>query len=559
MNYYKGNSGLTLPVNTGKMSNSRDISVQAITDWCSQLQLSDLSGCAKALFLTLQDSHQAPITYQERFEILSILRPTLKYITQALQKFYEEQEVLSDTQRPIADLVNALHTEMINGYKLVIEEAIKPLFYNHHIFISSVQNAMSYCTKVIFFSYEQHRAPPQGMWLELHEIYNFAKERRIDKKSLQKYCTWQCRFNTIADIYKHCLLFSISNPSHLRKAQIIQLLYAIEYWAPLLVIKDHDKTDSCLFFVDPLQDEPPRYIGLFEQSPKIGYFMDLTQINERISKLLSLYGNNNHEKVAKLFSASELALPLHYLESIHQSFKNLRKRTNERLKANGEIKVCLGISSCHWFASQNDHDTINLSIPENTDITLSPEQSAALPVSKFVIYRCEIVNHSERGYCLNWIEKVPLQLQTGEIIGIETQIEDNIEWSIGTIRWLRNEGTNSTLVGIELLSKESLPVKAHLSDSASPYLVPTLVFPPQAEKQLPMRLVSPPLPFKVGNEIELEYDGHVYAAVLQKSYSASASYQEFGLHFAYQALEFPRKSQHLPPKASSSLLRKKTD
>lgn len=537
MKHIKGNSGLMIPIKTGKMSKNREISAQAISDWCSQLKLSDLSGCAKALFLTLQDSHQAPLTYQERFEILSILRPTLKFITQALQKFYEEQEVLTETQHPIADLVSALHNEMVDGYKLVVDEATAHLFYDSHIMMSALQDAFSHCSKIIFYAYEQHRGSPQDVWLEFHALYLFAKEKKLLKKSLKRYSSWQCRFNTLADIYKHCLLFSIANPNYLRRSQIIQANYAMESWAPLMIIKDDNATNSCLFVIDPNQDSPPRYIGLFGNLPSNGYFIDLTHVTEHIEKLLSLHANNNHEKIAKLFSAAELALPLPYLDSISQAFKNLRKRMSERQAVDGEHRVCLGITNCHWFASLPQTQPMDAILQDDLDPAMA---------NKFVTFTCQIVNQSEKGLCLNWTQSIPPLLQTGEIIGIQLLVNNQVKWAIGTIRWLKNETSYSTLLGVEILSKEALPVKTRLSDSASSYLVPTLVFPCEEEKHIPMRLVAPPIPFKTGNEIEIEHDSHLYAAVLQKSYSASPSYQEFGLHFTYQQLEFPVNPTRLP-------------
>ncbi len=549
MAYIIGNSGLMLPKLTGKMSSNRDFSVQAISEWCNHLPLSDIAGSTKALFLTLQDSHQAHLTYQERFEILSLLRPTLKYLTQALQKIYEEQEVLDDNHRAIADLVNALHFEFINGYKLVIDEASQHVFMNKHIFISSLQQAISYCAQIIFYASEQHRTPPDGSWLELHLLFTVTKKSGVANKTLKKYLTWQSRFNTIADIYKHCLLFAISNPSHLRRAQIVQLLYSLENWAPLLELKDTQKIDNCLFVVVPTQDGPPRYIGLFQQLPPNGHYLDLTRVNERISKLISVHAKNNHERVAKTFSASELTLPLPYLESLHQSYLNLKKRRTERVSISGDINVCLGISTCHWYVSQAlegacarqqeeiQHETINM------DSLAQPGQNATSATNKYERYLCQLVNQSEKGYCINWTEKVPPQLQNGEIIGLEVENPNHQKhWVIGTIRWLKNEGSYSTLVGIELISKEVIPVKARLSESASSYLVPTLILRNEDSNHLPKRMVTPPLPFKSGNELEIEFNSQVFCAVLQKSFSASPSYQEFGLHFVNNDIEFPKKA-----------------
>ncbi len=546
MIYIKGKTGLTLPKQTGDMSKKREMTPKAIEQWRSQLPLSDNAASAKSMYFTLLDSHQAPISYKERFEILSLLRPTLRYICQSLQKFYDSQEVLTHQQRPIADLENSMNFEMLNSYKLVIEEAYNQFFSDNLIIISSFQNALSLCTKIIFNAYEQHRPAPEGIWLELHTIYKLAETKHIAHKSLKKYLTWQCRFNTLADIYKHCLLFSLANPNHLRRAQIIQLLYAIESWAPLLQIKTEDSNDSCLFIVDPHQDSPPRYSGLYEKPPFEGYFLNLEHINDRLSKLLTAHINGN-EKTAKQFSSSEFALSVPYVESILDAWISLRERAHKRIGTKGFISVSLGISACHWFvqhqtidASEGEPDTVNIDL--NIDSLPQIKSHSENVIPKHEKYLCELINQSEKGYCLKWPDDVPSQLQTGEIIGLEIESESKAKlWSIGTIRWLKNESDHSILIGVELLSEEALAVETQLADTTSHYSISTLVFPEIPEHQIPMRLIAPLLPFKIGNEIEIEYNSHSYCATLQKIYSATASYQEFGLHFAYEALEFPQR------------------
>ncbi len=544
MNYVKGKSGLTLPIQTGEMSKKREISVKVVEYWRRQLPLSDVSTTAKELFLMLQDSHQASLSYQERYEILALLRPTLRYVCQSLQKLYENYEALDEQLRPIADLVNALQIEMMNGYKLIIEEATKHFFYNQKIFISSIQNVMSYCIKLIFHSFEQHREVSPGIWFELHSLFIFAKRQHVATKSLKRYLAWHSRFRNLTDMYKHCLLFAIANPNHLRRSQIIQVLYAMENWAPLLSLAQIDNNKACLFAVDTQQDFPPQYVGIFTDPPSSCYFMNLNKINERILKLLALHTHQNQEKAAKAFSPAEIALPINYLESILNTWRSLRQRISPRTQTQGYLSICLGISACHWHLSQINPININeplkskeeaiiiddLPLPETTN---QPKQQ---------LYSCDLINMSETGCSIKWMDPIPYQLQTGEIVGLE-QDPLKKKWVIGVIRWLKSDDDLTTMMGVEILSAQAIAVKARVSEATSSHLVPTLLFAPH--KQKPMRLVCPPLPFKTGNDIEIEYDNHTYYANLLKSFSSTQSYQEFGLQFPYEQIEFPESRRDM--------------
>ncbi|MBS0288787.1 MAG: hypothetical protein JSS07_01960 [Proteobacteria bacterium] len=563
MNYVIGKSGLTLPAQTGKMSKKREISVTIIDNWRRQLSLSDVSSTAKELFIMLKDSHQAHISYQERFAILSLLRPTLRYVCQSLQKYFENKEVLNEQQIPIADLVNALQIEMINGYKLIIEETTKHFFYNRKILITSMQSAMTACSKLIFHAFEQHRSVPPGIWLELHSLFNFAKKKRIANKMLKRFLTWQCRFRTLTDIYKHCLLFSIANPTNLRRAQIIQMLYALESWAPLLTFVEKDDNKSCLYVIDRLQDLPPQYIGIFSDQALSCYYINLEKINDRISKLLTLYNNNKHEKAAKKFSSAELALPIEYLENILNTWQSIRQRASGRQEKHDTISVCFGITDCHWFLKQiplitldNETQTstknVDIDIDIDIDINALPMPGTSRAPTTPVLFNCEIINLSETGCRLKLLDTIPSKLQTGEIIGMELDAI-NRKWSFGAIRWLKTDQDSSMMLGIELLGSQAIPVKTRIAETTTSYFVPTLLLAAIPNQQKPMRLIAPPLPFKTGNELEIEYNDNTYAANLEKSYSSSSSYHEFGIVFPFKQIEFPEHQGDLyNPKISET-------
>lgn len=555
MEYFKGKTGLHLPQKTGKTSSNREITPKAIEEWRSQLSLNDLSTSAKAIYLVLQDCHEANLVYQERFEILCVLRPTLAFINQSLQKHCSGREVLTDNQLIIADLVNALLFEMINEYKLVIEGVYRPFFCNKKVLFDALQNAMSYCIKIIFNAYEQHRSPPPGIWLELHQLFVFAQTKGFANKTLNKVISWHSRFKTLADIYKHCLLFSISNPNQLRREQMADVSFALETWAPLLILRKGNTATIPLFVADVTNDAPPCYAALYFMTPQECYFLDLEKINERVTKLM-VAQKKNQPASSKFFTTAELALPKSFLESLMNAWQYLSER-DEREKIHGHISVCLGIAATHWYlvgdikSGSNHNESDAASNTQIIDIDVLPSQHKAF---KHQLFICELVNQSEGGYCLKWSHDIPHQLQTGEIIALEKKLDSGeITWEVGTLRWLKAQENQITLVGVEILSNEALAVKAHLTDAASSFSIPTLLFADQPEKKKPLRLITPPLPFKVGNQIEVEFEGKNYPALLVKTYSASASYQEFAIQFLEEQLIFPHKKEQAVQPSQSAL------
>lgn len=542
-----------------KYSNNteRVISLKAIEDWRKHVSLNDLPASAKTLYTTLLDCNKAKLSYDERYKILALLSPLLSCITQALKKNYDEKEVLTQSERIIADLVNVLNIEMLNGYKLVIQSACKRFFYDKKIVISSFQRALTICTRILFSAYEQHRASIPGVWLEFHQLYKLAKKKWLLNKSLKKYSDVACRLDSLEDIYKHYLLFAICHPHRMMKKQITLLCYTSETWAPYLILTKSNKKNNHLFMVDMSQDFGPKHAGLTQNKNPDCYYLNVEKVIRRLTILLEAL--RSKEDPARLsLNASEMSLSESMIEILLLSWKSITERAQQRTKAQGMVEVCLGLAACVKVISNNEVlcPEVLLDVSDENEsidlgnIPLPEHQTSTEIISKQIIYHGELIDESIGGYCLKWQGEVPPQLQCGEIIGIRSENgEEN--WTIGNIRWLKTEDDQTVMIGIQILSTYAAPVSARFIDATSQQGIATLLLPEIEENDKPMTLVTPSLPFKSGQEIELEYLGQVYPVMLQKSYSQSTLYQEFALEFLHNTINLSPSDQ-LPPTISVS-------
>lgn len=508
----RGKSGLLLPEKTKERSNQITMTLESLQEWRNQLVISDMSATARSLIGILQDSHQANISYQDRFEILSFLRPSLLYLTKS-----------PPSQPSISELICNLYLEMVNGYKLIIEDINNSFFINKKLLLASLQNAMYYCTKMIFDAYDQHRNPPIGAWLELHSLFIFVLKKNMAQKSLINTIEWQGRSTTLENMYKHSLLFAIAHPYRLRHEEITLLSFALDSWAPFLILEKQNPKTSSSFIVDLTTDAGPKST-LYIQYPPQYYSLILDKVTQRLKKLLALQYTYMDKKLTQSFSASELDLPLTLIESLVAMWEPSLSTIRERQKTQGKIDVALGISASNSLT----YDAI-VSSQSMSDDT---EKHS----NRYSRYSCEIIDQSEEGYCLKWPPNPPTSLQCGEIIALEKVADGQKKLSIGTIRWLKNEQDNSVLMGIQLLTAKALPAKARLPGVAS-IAIPTLLSPPIAQKK-PPTLITPLHPFKSEQEVELEIEGVAYSVSLQKNYSHSSYYQEFGVVFLNPKFDF---------------------
>jgi hypothetical protein len=87
-----------------------------------------------------------------------------------------------------------------------------------------------------------------------------------------------------------------------------------------------------------------------------------------------------------------------------------------------------------------------------------------------------------------------------------------------------------------------LAVKTRLADAETLQSVPTILLAQRPENGKPVTMISPLLPFKAGNDVELDYLGKRYPARLKRSFSPSPSYQEFEVEFLQDQLIFPNET-----------------
>lgn len=528
------------------------LALKAVQEWKSKQSKSALSTSIKELYFLLRDLQDAHIPTHQRHDVLATLQPVLSAVSHSLQRLTEFEGINSEHHYLIADLMMNINMQMLQNYKILLEDELKPLWVNKKRLLFTLQYAMTQCVKILFFAYEQYRSPPAGLWSDLHALYLFAIQKRLVNKNVDKTPEWNFSYKNLGHLYKHCLLFYIANPYHFVRNELAQVKYALEAWAPLLELKKADPAISPLFGVDTTSDRPPQYALIQAQYSPNYCFLILDNITKRLLQLLAYKKNLKKNKGAQNFAPVELNLTLGFIEFLLSRWSAMQNKIGKREKIQGYIKACLGISASHWFLSKENlnlgnTDPENAPQSETLDVDALLRQHASLHAAgqdgkpQYQSYNCELINQSTGGFCLKWAANFPSQLQSGEIITLEqTHSENPGHWAIGTIRWLKQKEDQTALVGVQLLSTETYPAKARLIDAPASLPIPTLLLPEQPNQTIAMKtLVTPPLPFKTGQKVELEYNQERFIVTLQKNHSLSPTYQQFALEFESQQPEFP--------------------
>ena len=167
---------------------------------------------------------------------------------------------------------------------------------------------------------------------------------------------------------------------------------------------------------------------------------------------------------------------------------------------------------------------------ENIDKQLAAEATAQQNKS-YPSYQCNIVDTSPGGYCIGWMEGIPSQIRTGEIIGIKEPNQNT--WAIAVIRWVTQAGKQKAKLGIELLSPEAKPCGAKVIQKTgqdTDYLR-ALKLPAIKAIDQPASLLMPNISFRPNTKIVINLQGQERRACLIEQIDTTAGYSQFAYNF----------------------------
>jgi hypothetical protein len=159
-------------------------------------------------------------------------------------------------------------------------------------------------------------------------------------------------------------------------------------------------------------------------------------------------------------------------------------------------------------------------------------------VSLYRYHRTRALDTSPGGYRIQWPERLPPNLKTGELLAIREASDRR--WCIAVVRWIQQEGGQST-TGIELISPRAIPIAARVvqkrggpTDYARALLLPEI----KAISQDAM-LITPKVPFASEQKVHLQRQGIQNTAQLRTRVETTESFNQFTFRLLDGYLENP--------------------
>ncbi|MFG5860779.1 molecular chaperone [Metapseudomonas sp. CR1201] len=568
-----------------------DATARELKRWIAHLPKANLGETARQLYQALVELNQLATPTDNRLQLLELIRPEVHFVCQHLERHFLGQSIVLDERpRKVANLCQALQNHLAIGYKLIIVQEASRSGRDRdraQLLTIALQRAVHALNGPLIRSNQLYCPVPEGLWLELHQLYRLAESRQLHRVVVRDPLAQHAQGLSTEQSYLAALLLGCARCNQMRQIGIARLAEALPSWSTLVRLQSAELPSS-LFAVAPQLDGPPRYKSLFQDvEPRTLLGLDTLPLVEAIKEYLLLPAAQRSQ--SRLLVPAGITLDL--LQHLSSAWGDISERTFQRNRGQGSLTLCIGMSALHFFlaGSRPFGDVLKLSQdagqalfgtlvkPAAKDVwanafdaqptqggqagmqleeieyarpvseSSAPPQVSTAPES-YPTFNAAVVNHSPGGYCLNWSREVPSQLQAGELLGV--QDAPGQAWSIAVVRWIRQVRGGGTQMGIELVAPQaqSCGVLLLRKGEQNSHYLRALLLPAIGAISRPATLLTPRLPFQEGDKVQINLHGNEHRAMLTRRLTNTGSFNQF----EYQVLKQPTPPQGKPVTAPGS-------
>lgn len=356
---------LRVPAPTRQTLSFCDASARGMSTWLAALPKANLGETARLLYQALIELNQLRLPSETRLQLLELLRPDVHFVCKHLEKHYLNQPiVLGERPRKVAGLCQALQNHLAVGYKLiVVRVASQPGHDRQQLLAVALQRAIHSLGALLLRSMQLYGPAPQGLWLELHQLYQLAVEQSTERLLLRDPLARHAQGLSAEQSYLATLLLGCARCNQLRQQNITRLAAALEAWSALVSLQPATAANS-LFLFSPQVDGPPRYRSLFAvEDTRRMLGIDPRPLLERLEEHLRLSADNR--ELTRLPAARGLDDDL--LRHLSSAWGEISERSFPRIPAQGSLTLCIGMSALHYqLAGQRSFNEV-LELPETSN------------------------------------------------------------------------------------------------------------------------------------------------------------------------------------------------
>lgn len=476
-----------LPAMKAASTLNLDLKPKHVSAWLKRLPMSNPLQAAEELTDYLATANRAKMGHDVRARMVESIDPVVDETVTALREQYVSAPLpLAPRLRPNPELARRLLLEHATAYKILILSWLGQTFHLSKKPLPRYLQRLLLCLeRLLEISFETHDNVPAGVWIDLHQTYNYALRSGLanaipeDSKAML----------SVEQIYKGILLMALADPYRFPQIELPWAKDIIARFSNLAEIfpAEESRGHAGIFVIEVNTDAPPKPLA-WEQhptDPRWDLMLNTTELVKHLAMLSThVKAKEDPEKLGLPTAARdpEYAVMMRRLK-LSWGASILRQSQRRRYQRGKEFEVGFGLRSVYQLIGPVGGERQLVSAPGDPPP---------------MVMRCTTVDDSMGGLALRKSGTISAQVRVGDLVGVR---QDNGSWSVGLVRWFRVPKENELFFGIQLLAPKAHSVHVRRNDTGKQY--PSLLLQASPTLKQSAMLLAPPGSIEPDSPIEV--------------------------------------------------------
>lgn len=395
----------------------------------------------------------------ERIAALEHLRAPVASLCEGIERrLGAEPHPLPGAAAEWAAAAQRMQWMLMCGYAVGLHELCAPAgklpMFKAKVAAVAAVRGLVHADRVLIWSYRQYQSPPVGVWRRIHALHAFAGELALADQTVEDALAGGLP-QSARTAYAHLLLLAMSNPYRFSARELQEARQVARCMASQCGLA---RTGTQGIGVDTDSDAGPGYIA--EERLAVGsgvLAVDVAPVERVFDERIALLPEGVDAIDVPQPGGGVLTTSVRFLDRLRMGW-GPAPRGHVRLDATHQLDVVVGMHALHYALAGNvDFSTFVRRVHGDAIMVGTHELASAWlatsDTARPQVFRAEVLDQSEGGYRMRLNGMDGMRMRVGEVIGLApVGDEDDRDWMVGVIRWLRHDG-ESELLGIELLRR----------------------------------------------------------------------------------------------------------
>ncbi|KFN40985.1 hypothetical protein [Arenimonas oryziterrae] len=353
----------------------------------------------------------------------------------------------------------AFHLALAHGYRKAAVELCAPAgnipMLRGGAVGQALERAAFHYSRALSVAWRVYRAPHVGTWQGLHRVHSFAVEQKLENKAVEDKVAGTSI--EIRALYVQTLLMAVTNPLAFSQSEQDSLWQIARSYAPRCALLKQAPEENA----PVVPEDADRGPGPGAAGESHSQWLDMRPFSQEVDSAIARQQDGFSELVPARGVGIRVSAEM--LVRLKRAFGLAAARSHKRLTAGHELRTVIGLSSLHFhLAGLRDFDTFMRQSAQHVVHTVTRAEWASggsTDLARVPVYSATVRDQSLGGYRMSWDNAEQIRARVGELVGITlAEGDEDPEWMLGVVRWLRYEANGGLSAGVELMSRNAVAV-----------------------------------------------------------------------------------------------------